>query len=381
MAQAARKRGEMAVGRRDDGALVVRLSGDWTLATGIPAVAEVERALLASPKPARVVFDLDRLGEWDSGLVSFVVAVGMLADERQIAVDEATLPDGIRRLLTLARAVPDMRGTKRAERPPTWLGRVGFVALAAWDGAFEMLEFVGQITLALGRFLRGAARFRARDFWLLVQEAGAEALPIVTLISFLVGTIFAFVGAVQLERFGATIYVADLVGIAVVREMGAVMTAIVLAGRTGAAYAAQLGTMKVTQELDAFTTMGISVLDFLVLPRILALCVMMPLLCLYADALGVLGGLLIGVGMLHLPPQTYLQQTFQAVSLADLGGGVLKASVYGVLVALSGCLRGLQCGNSASAVGEAATSAVVTGLVLIISACGVFAVVFYVLEL
>ncbi len=200
-----------------------------------------------------------------------------------------------------------------------------------------------------------------------------------TLISFLVGTIFAFVGAVQLERFGATIYVADLVGIAVVREMGAVMTAIVMAGRTGAAYAAQLGTMKVTQEIDALTTMGFSALDFLVLPRLLALCLMMPLLCLYADALGVLGGSVIGIGMLKLPPVTYFNQTFHAVALSDLAGGVLKASVYGVLVALAGCLRGLQSGSSSSAVGDAATSAVVTGIVAIIVACGIFAVVFYIL--
>ena len=203
-----------------------------------------------------------------------------------------------------------------------------------------MLAFLGEVTLAFGRLLRGQARFRARDFWLLVQQAGADALPIVTLISFLVGTIFAFVGAVQLERFGATIYVADLVGIAVVREMGAVMTAIVMAGRTGAAYAAQLGTMKVTQEIDALTTMGFSALDFLVLPRLLALCLMMPLLCLYADALGVLGGSVIGIGMPKLPPVTYFNQTFHAVAFSDLAGGVLKASVYGVLVALAGCLRG-----------------------------------------
>jgi phospholipid/cholesterol/gamma-HCH transport system permease protein len=379
MAQAARKRGEMAVGRADDGALVVRLSGNWKLETGIPPLADVERELAKSPKPTRVAFDLGQLGDWDSGLVSFVVGIGMHALERKIPVDEATLPPGLRRLLNLARAVPDTRGTQRAEVPPTWLGRVGLAALEVGDGALEMLEFIGQITLALGRFVRGAARFRGRDFWLLIQETGAEALPIVTLISFLCGTIFAFVGAVQLERFGATIYVADLVGIAMVREMGAVMTAIVLAGRTGAAFAAQLGTMKVTQELDAFTTMGISILDFLVLPRVLALSLMMPLLCLYSDAVGVLGGTFIGVGMLNIPPRTYLNQTFYAVDLTDLGGGVLKAAVYGVLVAISGCLRGLQCGSSASAVGEAATSAVVTGIVLIISACGAFAVVFYVL--
>jgi phospholipid/cholesterol/gamma-HCH transport system permease protein len=379
MAEAALKRGEMAVSRAGDGALVIRLSGAWTLATGIPAVTDVERALLASPKPTRIVFDLGNLGTWDSGLMSFVARVGELAAERKIRVDEATLPDGLRRLMLLATRVPAAKDVRHVEPPGSRLARIGLLALAAWDEALAMLAFLGEVTLAFGRLLRGQARFRARDFWLLVQQTGADALPIVTLISFLVGTIFAFVGAVQLERFGATIYVADLVGIAVVREMGAVMTAIVMAGRTGAAFAAQLGTMKVTQEVDALTTMGFSALDFLVLPRLLALSLMMPLLCLYSDALGILGGSIIGIGMLHLPPITYFQETFHAVALSDLGGGVLKAFVYGVLVAIAGCLRGLQSGSSSSAVGDAATSAVVTGIVAIIVACGIFAVVFYVL--
>ena len=379
MAEAARKRGEVSVGRAKDGALLVRLRGDWTLATGLPPFADLEQALESSPRPTRLAFDLGELGAWDSGLVSFVARARDQAAGRHVALDETTLPPGVRRLLALAAAVPDKRGAQKAVEPATWLGRVGALALVVSDGALEMLGFIGHITLALGRLARGAARFRPRDFWLLIQQAGADALPIVTLISFLVGTIFAFVGAVQLERFGANIYVADLVGIAIVREMGAVMTAIVLAGRTGAAFAAQLGTMKVTQEIDALSTMGISPLDFLVLPRVLALCLMMPLLCLYADAVGVLGGALIGTGMLHLSAHTYFQETFHAVALADLGGGVMKAAVYGVLVALSGCLRGLQCGSSASAVGDAATSAVVTGMVAIITACGIFAVVFYVL--
>jgi phospholipid/cholesterol/gamma-HCH transport system permease protein len=242
-----------------------------------------------------------------------------------------------------------------------------------------MLSFVGQATLSLARFLTGRARYRKSDFFVLVQQAGAEALPIVTLISFLVGLILAFVGAVQLQQFGASIYVADLVGIAMVREMGAMMTGIVMAGRTGASYAAQLGSMKVTQETDALTTMGISPLDFLVLPRMLALFFMMPLLCVYSDFVGILGGAAVGVGMLDLSPITYYQQTAGAVSLTDLIGGVFKASVYGVLIAISGCLRGMQSGSSSSAVGEATTSAVVTSIVFIISACGVFAVLFYVL--
>jgi phospholipid/cholesterol/gamma-HCH transport system permease protein len=373
MAEAARKRGDISVDRAADGALVIHLAGAWTLDTGVPPVADVERAVGTSPKPSRIAFDLANLGPWDSGLMSFVIRVGELARERKIPIDEKTLPDGLRRLLALASRVPGQQA-RHVERPDSRLARIGLVAIAAWGEMLAMLHFIGEITLAFGRLVRGQARFRARDFWLLVQQAGADALPIVTLISFLVGTILAFVGAVQLEKFGATIYVADLV-----REMGAMMTAIVMAGRTGAAYAAQLGTMKVTQEIDALATMGFSPLDFLVLPRLLALCLMMPLLCLYADALGVLGGSLIGIGMLKLPPITYFNQTFHAVAISDLAGGVLKASVYGVLVAVAGCLRGLQSGSSSSAVGDAATSAVVTGIVAIIVACGIFAVAFYIL--
>jgi phospholipid/cholesterol/gamma-HCH transport system permease protein len=164
-----------------------------------------------------------------------------------------------------------------------------------------------------------------------------------------------------------------------IREMGAMMTGIIMAGRTGAAFAAQLGTMKVTQELDAFTTMGFSPLEFLVLPRVLALILMMPLLCLYSDFVGVLGGATVGLGMLDLSWTVYMRQTANAITLTDVFGGVFKSSVYGILIALSGCLRGMQCGNSSSAVGDAATSAVVTGIVAIVVACGTFAVVFYVL--
>jgi phospholipid/cholesterol/gamma-HCH transport system permease protein len=279
----------------------------------------------------------------------------------------------------LAEAVPERAGARQGVVVPWWLARIGTAVLNAREPVLEMLGFIGQVTQALGRLARGKARFRVTDLMLLIQQAGAEALGIITLISFLVGLILAFVGAVQLQQFGAAIYVANLVGIAMVREMGAMMAGIVMAGRTGAAYAAQLGTMKVTQEVDALTTMGISPLDFLVLPRMIALCLMMPLLCLYADLVGILGGGAVGVGMLHLAPLVYYNQTAGAVTVGDLVGGVFKASVYGVLIAISGCLRGMQCGNSSSAVGDAATSAVVTGIVFIICACGLFAVVFYVL--
>jgi len=235
------------------------------------------------------------------------------------------------------------------------------------------------VTLTFVKLVQMRARYRSGDLFLVVQECGPQALPIVTLISFLVGAILAFVGAVQLQQFGAQIYVADLVGIAVVRDIGAMMTGIIMAGRTGAAFAAKLGTMKVTQEIDALVTLGFSPLEFLVLPRVIALCLMMPLLCLYSDVMGMLGGAAVGLWMLDLSLASYYHQTINAISLTALFGGVFKSVIYGVLIALSGCLRGIQCGGSASGVGEAATSAVVTSIVFIVAACGALSVIFHIL--
>ena len=277
--------------------------------------------------------------------------------------------------------MPEKKGARKEEAEVSFLQRVGISAIGAGDSLGEMLKFLGEMSVTFVRLFRMKARFRPVDLFLLIQQCGAQALPIVTLISFLVGVILAFVGAVQLKQFGAQIYVADLVGIAMVHEMGAMMTGIIMAGRTGAAFAAQLGTMKVTQEIDAFTTLGLSPLEFLVLPRVIALVLMMPLLCLYADFVGVLGGAAIGR---HGNARSLLDHVLSRdrpmrSGLTDLFGGIFKSAVYGVLIALSGCLRGIQCGNSSSAVGDAATSAVVTGIVAIVVACGIFAVVFYVL--
>ena len=199
-------------------------------------------------------------------------------------------------------------------------------------------------------------------------------MPIVSLICFLVGLILAFIGAIQLQLFGAQIYVADLVGIAMVRLMAAIMTGIVMAGRTGGAFAAQLGTMQVNQEIDALKTLGISPMEFLVLPRMLALAVMMPLLCLYANIMGILGGMVVGVGMLNIGFMEYYNETAKAIGLWNLGIGLFSGFVFGVIVALAGCMRGMQCGRSASAVGDAATSAVVTAIVGIILSTAVITV-------
>ena len=373
------ERGEVSVTRTPDGTLQVRLAGAWRLRGALPTLDALEHELAASPPTRALAFDARDVATWDSSLLMFLVRVREECAQRGIRVDTAGLPEGVGRLLALAEVVPEKKDARAKEKRVSWLERIGLAALAAYDATREFVTFLGEVTIAMGHVIRGRARVRVSDLLVFMQEAGAQALPIVSLISFLVGTILAFVGAIQLEQFAAQIYVADAVGIGMAREMGAMMTAIVMAGRTGAAYAAQLGSMTVTQEIEALRTMGISPLEFLVLPRMIALSLMMPLLCLYSDVLGILGGFAVGRGMLGISPRVYFNQTINAVDLGDVAGGVFKAAVYGILIAVAGCLRGLQSGRSASAVGEATTSAVVTGIVLVICACGVFAVTFYVL--
>jgi phospholipid/cholesterol/gamma-HCH transport system permease protein len=365
--------------QRSGDAILVHLSGSWRLRGGMGSEATVQQELERAPQLARVAFEAETLTHWDSSILVFLTNISEICRQRGIAMDRGGLPAGVRRLLELAEAVPEKKGARKEEAATTFLERVGNSAIGAGGSIGEMLQFLGEMSITFVQLFRMKARFRAVDLFLLIQQCGAQALPIVTLISFLVGVILAFVGAVQLKQFGAQIYVADLVGIAMVHDMAAMMTGIIMAGRTGAAFAAQLGTMKVTQELDAFTTMGFSPLEFLVLPRVIALVLMMPLLCFYSDFVGILGGAAIGVGMLDLSWTTYFRETTNAIGLSDVFGGVFKGAVYGVLIALAGCLRGMQCGSSSSAVGDAATSAVVTGIVAIVVACGIFAVVFYIL--
>ncbi len=327
----------------------------------------------------RVAFDASGLTAWDSALLTFLHAALERLSRAGVEADRESLPAGIQRLLALAGAVSEREGARRAPRRDSVLALVGETVLRFAPGAIGLTRFMGEATLAFLRFLVGRARFKVSDLLAIIQECGPQALPIVTLISFLVGWILAFVGAVQLQRFGAGIYVADLVGLAMAREMGAMMAAIIMAGRTGAAFAAQLGTMQVNEEIDAFTTFGIPAMEFLVLPRMLALALMMPLLCLYADFVGILGGAVVAVGALDLTFTQYFDRTQEAVALRHFGVGVLKSAVFGVLVAVAGCMRGMQCGGSSAAVGQAATSAVVTGIVFIIVADAIFTMAFHVL--
>jgi len=367
--------GEMNFSRPIDDTLLVRLAGDWTIAEGIPSVEEVQKQADSGPPVQRIAFDTQDLGRWDSGLITFLIKLFEQSSQSQIDTNREGLPEGVRRLLDLAAAVPEKKDAhKEAVREP-FLVQVGKSSMDIARQAGALVTFLGESTIALGRFFVGKAKFRRSDLWLTIQQCGVDALPIVTLISFLVGLILAFVGAVQLAMFGAQIFIANLVGIAMAREMAAIMTGIIMAGRTGAAFAAQIGTMQVNEEVDALITMGVSPMEFLVLPRMLALIVMMPLLCLYANLVGILGGFVVGTGMFDISFTQYMEQTRLALNLTHFGLGIFKSAIFGVLVAIAGCLRGMECGRSASAVGDAATSAVVTSIVLIVVTDGLFAVI------
>jgi phospholipid/cholesterol/gamma-HCH transport system permease protein len=368
-------RGTAVFERKSDSSLLVHLRGKWQLGHDMPSGNVIAKELSAQAAPMRLGYETSELTGWDSALISFLVETDELCRTHGIEPDRSGLPAGIRRLVELAEAVPERQGARAASKRVPFFARIGDLTIGYLSATTQTLAFIGDTAVALGGLVRGSARYRGVDLMQNISDCGPSAVGIVTLISFLVGVILAFMGAVQLQQFGASIYVADLVGIGMLREMGAMMTAIIMSGRTGAAFAAQVGTMKVTQEIDALTTMGISPFQFLLLPRVIALVLMMPLLCLYSDLTGILGGAFVGVGMLGLTFTNYMRETIHALSMTNLVLGVVKATVYGALIAIAGCLRGFQCGNSSSAVGDAATRAVVTSIVLVVVACGVFAVV------
>ncbi|MBW2416158.1 MAG: ABC transporter permease [Deltaproteobacteria bacterium] len=356
--------------------LVVRLAGDWLLGAARPSGDDALERIAREPALRAVAYESGGLGSWDTGLVTLLARIEAAARERQVAVEHRGLPDGARRLLDLAFAVEEREGARRQAVRKGLLTRTGERFVANVASLRESLAFLGAFAQSVGRFVRGRANYQRSDLWVTMQETGAEALPIVGLISFLLGLIFAFVGVMQLDRFGAGIFVADLVALGMVREMGPIMTGIIMAGRTGAAFAARLGTMKVSEEIDALTTLGLDPMDFLVLPRVLALVVMLPLLTLYANLVGILGGMVVALAMLDVSVVQYWVQTQSALDVGSLVTGLIKALVYGVVVALAGCRNGLECGSSAQAVGLATTSAVVSGIVGIIVTASVLTVIY-----
>jgi phospholipid/cholesterol/gamma-HCH transport system permease protein len=364
-------RPRLTLSRPVDDTLLVRLAGTWRVQEGLPSAAEVGGQVESDPQIRRITFETQDLTDWDSGLLTFLMHLKALSSKGKAVLDEEGLPPGARRLLDLASAVPEREETRKRATQEGFLTRVGEAALEAGRSVHEGLAFVGEACVALSKFFTGRASFRLSDLTHIMRECGFQALPIVSLLSLLVGMILGFLGAIQLKLFGAEIYVADLVGIGMVRLMSPIVTGVIMAGRTGAAFAAHLGTMQVNEEIDALKTLGVSPMEFLVVPRMVALITMMPLLCVYADLMGILGGVIVGVGMPSITYTEYIVETQKAITLTHFWIGLFQSVVFAALVALAGCLRGMQCGRSASAVGEAATSAVVTAIVAIVVATAV----------
>lgn len=358
----------------ENGILRIVLGGNWTTGVTFPPKPEIYQAL-SETKAKRIRFDTDEMDTWDSSLIVFLSAVVDDCDAKGIPVDVSGIPQGARRLLALATSDPQQETHAEKSERFSLLVAIGEMSLRGVRALEDTLEFIGELGLSIKRLVAGQAKIRSADVWDVIQECGWKALPIVSLISLLVGLILAFMGAVQLRMFGAQIYVADLVGIGMTREMGAVMTGVIMAGRTGAAFAANLGTMQVSEEIDALQTIGVNPTDYLVLPRITALVLMMPLLCVYADFMGLLGGMTVSVAAFDISAKQYVNQTLQALTLTHIAVGICKSVFFGIIVAMCGCMQGIRCGRSAAAVGQATTSAVVISIVLIVVADGIFAVV------
>ena len=352
------------------GTLCLAISGDWQMVSGLPSQDEVLLQLNAHSAISRITFISTGLAAWDSGFAAFLLKLIKECQHRNIRVAPEGLPQGAQKLLALAQAVHERNEVSQKDRQP-FLAAIGSSVIRTKDGMRSLLDFLGELVISFGRLIRGKASMRGDDFVAIVQACGAEAFPLVSLISILVGLILAFVGAMQLKMFGAQIFVADIVGIAMVRVMGAIMTGIIMSGRTGASFAAELGIMQTNEEIDALRTMGVSPVEFLVMPRVLALVLMMPLLALYSNLMGILGGYVIGVGMLELNPVEYLTRTQEAVGINNLWVGLVHSIVFGFIIAIAGCFRGMQCGRSAAAVGESTTSSVVTSITSIVIATAV----------
>jgi phospholipid/cholesterol/gamma-HCH transport system permease protein len=356
------------------GEVLVTLGGVWRVTREKPDWFPAR----LTQTPARLHIELAAdLDEWDSSLLLFIHEVRGWAAQAGVPCEIGTLPESMRGML--AQFTSACEKARPADRSLDLLTTLGLAATDVWAKTREIARFLGECVLS-GVFLaKNPKKFRLRDCFEEMQQCGAMSLPIVSLIGLLVGLILAYQAAVLMRQFGADIYVADAVGLAMVREMGAMMTAVILAGRTGAAFAATLGNMRANDEIDALETLGIHPVDFLVLPKLVALALMMPLLTLYSNCMGILGGMFVSLTVLDIPPSAYWVQTISAIDLSDVASGVIKSAAFGILVGLAGCHRGLLAERSSAGVGRAATSAVVMALLLVIIADALFAVAFNIL--
>jgi phospholipid/cholesterol/gamma-HCH transport system permease protein len=368
---------------REEDLGICELTGDWSLLEGgaRQAYAKWHEFLSSNPTVEVMKFTVVGIGYWDSSLIIFLNWCGRELSDLKKEFDCSELPDGMVCLIRLSQGTKTHK-SKRNFNLDAGLTLLGGGISRIKDGVLGFVSFWGEWVQALFLMFTGRSNMRFRDWLNACRACGASALPIVTLISFLTGLTMAFVGSVQLEKFNAKIYVADLVSLAMVREMGALMVAIVMAGRTGAAFAAELGSMKLNEEIDSLKTFGISPMQFLVLPRTIALLLMTPLLTLYADVVGILGGVAVGTQVMDFSVVHYFDQTQTALrGMWEVYSGLVKSLAFGLIIGLVGCFKGLRSGNDSASLGRAVTSAVVTSITLIVICDALFEIVFSYLDL
>ena len=368
----------LAVTETADGSRVLALAGRLD-AYSIADVWAQARAAVEQAPDRPIVIDAARVDYCDGAGIAMLVDI--LRQERP-----AQAPVSVRALKPEFRTLLDqfdpakLRAPAQAPREQlNAIEEIGRATMSVLSDIVTLVAFIGETAAAFWYAIRNPHRVRWKDVWYTCEQVGANALPIVALISFLLGLIIAFESAVPMRQFGAELWVADLVGLAILRELGPLMTAILLAGRSGAAFAAEIGTMKVDEELDALTTMGLDPVRFLVITRILAALLMVPLLTLFADMIGILGGALTMVSF-NIPIATYLREVDTLVDVKDLWVGMAKTPVFAILIAGVGCLRGLQTGTGAAAVGISTTRAVVSGIILLVVVDGIYSFIYYLLD-
>ncbi len=327
-------------------------------------------AKLKNNRIKKIYVNAKGLVKWDSTLVVVLFELFRLAKQKDIEISTTDIPQNLYNLLELSLTV-DKKPEQQHKKTEDWLEKVGLKTIELWQSIVRGLSFIKNTFSSLKKYMMHSAIFREIDFWFAMEDCSYKAVGIVSLVSFMVGLILAFVGAIQLKVFGAQIYVASLVAIAMTRIMGAIMVGVVMAGRTGAQYAATIGTMQVNEEIDALKTMGIPITDFLVLPRIIALTITIPLLTIWADMMGIWGGMAVGVGMLDIVPEEYWNYTLKALKMNNFLVGLFHAVVFGIIISLCGCYFGVYCGRNADSVGKATTQAVVYAVVWMIVATGI----------
>lgn len=358
--------------------LAIELFGDWIIDSEYPDDFddELEQQFKHNSDIKQVNVIMTQVTCWNSALLTSILSLKKLCQQFQVSFNTTELPAEMIRLIDLSSKVPRRDVDDHMAKNTSFLHNVGTNAITAVKEVGDVIAFLSNASVAFVSMLRGKAIYRSSDTWLVMQQTGAEAMPIVSLLNFLVGAILGYIGAMQLEKFGAEIFIGDMVGVAMTREIAAIITAIIMAGRSGAAFAAQLGTMKVNEEIDALRSMGLSPMEFLVLPRMIGMMLMMPLLAIYANFMGIFGGALVAYSMLNITLEQYLSVVIKSVGLNDVGAGVFMSLVFGVIVAVVGCQKGMSCGKSAEAVGASTTSAVVTSTVIIFISAAILTVVY-----